>query len=550
MAFTPSVDAVLAKRWDGADWNEENLTLTQAGSVYISQGAGSATYTISGAGVEQADLDTQLANYLPLSGGTMTGFITLHADPTADLHAVTKQYVDNAAQNAAVEVKDDTVTVVNSAGSLDFGHGIQVASGVGDEADISVKESELTEVVFLSGTQTVSGEKTFADNMQVDANLDVQGDLSVQGTTTTINTETLLVEDNIVTLNTTHTGTPQDIDAGLEVLRGSGNPYAQLLWDEGDDCWKAGISGSLDCVVLQADLTALSGLVDQNSTDITTLSGLIVQNASDISTVSGLTVQNASDISTVSGLTVQNASDITTLSGLIVQNASDISTVSGLTVQNASDITTLSGLIVQNQSDISTVSGLTVQNATDITTLSGLIDQNATDISTVSGLTVQNASDIQTVSGLLAGYLPLSGGVMTGFITLHADPTADLHAVTKQYVDNVASNAAIEVQDDDVTAVSGANVLDFGRGLTVTSGAGGEADIVVNEPEFENVVFTSGVQTVSGQKTFADTIVLASGSAPGSTGATGLAGEFRFDDDYVYFCVSTDRWKRAPISVF
>jgi hypothetical protein len=45
--------------------------------------------------------------------------------------------------------------------------------------------------------------------------------------------------------------------------------------------------------------------------------------------------------------------------------------------------------------------------------------------------------------GDLAG-LPLSGGTMTGFITLHADPTQPLHATTKQYVDNViAANDAM-----------------------------------------------------------------------------------------------------------
>jgi hypothetical protein len=32
--------------------------------------------------------------YLPLSGGTMTGFITLVSDPTSSLHSATKQYVD------------------------------------------------------------------------------------------------------------------------------------------------------------------------------------------------------------------------------------------------------------------------------------------------------------------------------------------------------------------------------------------------------------------------------------------------------------------------
>lgn len=37
-----------------------------------------------------------LANVLPISGGTLTGPLTLNADPTANLQAATKQYVDNS----------------------------------------------------------------------------------------------------------------------------------------------------------------------------------------------------------------------------------------------------------------------------------------------------------------------------------------------------------------------------------------------------------------------------------------------------------------------
>lgn len=39
---------------------------------------------------------SDLANYLPLTGGTLTGLLTLSAKPTADLHAATKSYVDAA----------------------------------------------------------------------------------------------------------------------------------------------------------------------------------------------------------------------------------------------------------------------------------------------------------------------------------------------------------------------------------------------------------------------------------------------------------------------
>lgn len=45
---------------------------------------------------KDADGNTISSTYLKLSGGTMTGTLTLKADPTAALQAATKQYVDNA----------------------------------------------------------------------------------------------------------------------------------------------------------------------------------------------------------------------------------------------------------------------------------------------------------------------------------------------------------------------------------------------------------------------------------------------------------------------
>lgn len=41
-----------------------------------------------------AGLQTALDEKVDLAGDTMTGFLTLHADPTSNLHAATKQYVD------------------------------------------------------------------------------------------------------------------------------------------------------------------------------------------------------------------------------------------------------------------------------------------------------------------------------------------------------------------------------------------------------------------------------------------------------------------------
>ena len=61
------------------------------------------------------------------------------------------------------------------------------------------------------------------------------------------------------------------------------------------------------------------------------------------------------------------------------------------------------------------------------------------------------------VASLLATKLSVTGGEMTGPITLNAVPTEDLHAVNKNYVDNKVSGIQTELNDlkDQVNALSG-----------------------------------------------------------------------------------------------
>jgi hypothetical protein len=54
-------------------------------------------------------VDTTTGNYVLKSGDTMTGFLTLHANPTNALHATTKQYADTA-DNLRVLKSGDTMT--------------------------------------------------------------------------------------------------------------------------------------------------------------------------------------------------------------------------------------------------------------------------------------------------------------------------------------------------------------------------------------------------------------------------------------------------------
>lgn len=109
-----------------ADWNTFNgklgTALTSA-SFFVGNGSNVATgVTMSG--------DASLANtgavtvtwangyptydarYLTLTGGTLTGFLTLHAVPTNALHAATKSYVDNLI--TGISWKNEVVTATTA----------------------------------------------------------------------------------------------------------------------------------------------------------------------------------------------------------------------------------------------------------------------------------------------------------------------------------------------------------------------------------------------------------------------------------------------------
>ena len=81
--------------------NNGTLKLTIDGTATDNiavKGLGSAAYTSSGSYATSAQ-GTKADNAMPKAGGTFTGAVTLSADPTANLGAATKQYVDNQITN-------------------------------------------------------------------------------------------------------------------------------------------------------------------------------------------------------------------------------------------------------------------------------------------------------------------------------------------------------------------------------------------------------------------------------------------------------------------
>jgi len=91
--------------------------------------------------------------------------------------------------------------------------------------------------------------------------------------------------------------------------------------------------------------------------------------------------------------------------------------------------------------------------------------------------------DTEWITFSVEGNLPLTGGTMTGKITLDGDPTSALHAVTKQYVDNVEAGIITRPQ---VRAATTANLTadysngTLGVGATLTSTTNGAFPLIDN----------------------------------------------------------------------
>jgi hypothetical protein len=142
---------------------------------------------------------------------------------------------------------------------------------------------------FASSGGTVSGDVT------------VSGNLTILGNTVYANTETVLIKDNIITLNAaiSQSGSPVS-NAGIEIDRGS-SANASLLWDETGDRWVYSSDGAtfygiadaarLDAAFIAANNAGTSANNVYGNTVVlgSNTTGLLVSNAVTLTTATKVT---------------------------------------------------------------------------------------------------------------------------------------------------------------------------------------------------------------------------------------------------------------------
>lgn len=105
----------------------------------------------------------------------------------------------------------------------------------------------------------------------VTGNMIIGGDLIVGGATTTINTQTVLIEDNVLTLNSTQVGTPlSSLVSGIEVNRGTESNFL-FAFQESSQLFKVGKGSNLQAVCTRDDsLTTGYPYYDSSVSKLTT----------------------------------------------------------------------------------------------------------------------------------------------------------------------------------------------------------------------------------------------------------------------------------------
>lgn len=115
---------------------------------------------------------------------------------------------------------------------------------------------------------------TTGSTVTIGNDLTVTGDLIVQGDTTTVNTANLLVEDNLILLNSGASSNAND--SGIIIERGSTGDNAIIAWDESADKFTLGTTTAAgnstgDLTITAGDLV-LSGLVASGTVEFGSIS--------------------------------------------------------------------------------------------------------------------------------------------------------------------------------------------------------------------------------------------------------------------------------------
>ena len=200
------------------------------------------TYTIAATAAAISSSDTVITAFgklqKSLSSINLTGDVTGSAS-----------YVSGALTVAVTIAANSVALGTDTTGDYVAG----VASGTGITVSSSGGEGSTPSVAFKNAANLSDNTIPIWDgaggnlkNSPIQFNgsdIIINANFVVNGTTTTVNTETVLLADNIITLNSNYTGSTPTENGGIEVERGT-LANVSLRWNETTDVWEVTNDGT------------------------------------------------------------------------------------------------------------------------------------------------------------------------------------------------------------------------------------------------------------------------------------------------------------------
>lgn len=425
------------------------------------------------------DITNPDTTFVRKAGDTMTGFLTLNAAPTADLHAATKKYVDDSFDPAQfVDTAGDTMTgplilsgdpvVALGASTKQYTDAQAAAAQSAAEAtaaaeSVSLSGDTMTGPLVLSGAPATGNGAATKDYVDAgdDARVAVAGD--------TMTGELVLFGDPTVALGA---ATKQFVESEAAAAQAAAEATAA------------------------AESVSLSG---------DTMTGPLVLNADPTLALGAATKQyvdqaQADAEATAAAESVSLTGD--TMTGALILNADPVAPLGAATKQFA-----------EAEADAAQAAAAAESVSLAGDTMTGALVLFGDPVVALGAATMQYVDQAQAdaEAAAAAESVSLTGDTMTGELVLFGDPTVANGAANKNYVDT------LDAQNVKLTGNQTINGIKTFGSIPVLPGsdpvAANEAvrKAYVDTLDAQNVKIT-GAQSIAGLKTFTDAVTIEDGA--------------------------------------
>lgn len=297
----------------------------------------------------------------------------------------------------------------------------------------------------------------------------ISGSLSVTGNTIYANVEQLIVEDNIITLNSNVTGEPT-LDSGIEINRGL-QPNTYLLWNESDHAWEFTNNGTSYFKIADTDrVNSVYSLANTNSDNIAVIQGVDTTQNTRLNSIETVNQDQNTSISIIQGTDNTQNVRLNSIETINNEQNTSINIINGV---DATQNIRLNSIETVNQNQNTTITEVNQfaaaayaqanTGATNINFIQGVDDTQNTRLNSIETVNQNQNTSITEVNQYSASAYALANTNASNIsITNGVDATQNTRLNAIETINSNQNNTITQVNQftqSSYDAANGANYL-------------------------------------------------------------------------------------------